>query len=817
MNKILTKVTALCVGLAMVAGVGVAVGSKKVSAAHADDTITFTTTNSEISTTGTNKSLTVDGVTLTFSNVSAVDASSIQNAKNATITSSEITGEIKSVKIYNCQTTSAKTDGAFTVYGGVSASAINTEIEAITGLSSTAVDKTIEFDSGFNYFKIVVGSARVLKHSQIDVVYGEGSSATLESIEVTGSMTKTAYTTAESWDPSGLVVTAHYDDSSSKTVTGSAEWTYSPAAPADGVTSVVATASYGDETASSSAQAVTVEVVVAPIVLNSSNWPVTATSTHTNVQQSTLDGIVYENVGGYKYSNQLSLNYAVDNYFGNRTAFSRNIKSIVVVYSTNVTSYVKMYEGSEPCTKTTLVTSSGTTTVTYTFSDTNPYFRLNMTTSTPKGTYCNISSITITLGSATNVVDLEDISVNGNTSSPVGVDFKSSLMLSPANANNKDTIAWSSSNTSVATVNASGVVTCLSAGSTTITATATDLVGVSASYVLTVFAATPIEKLYYMSADDAVDFNGVYVGFSTGTGPIFMNGEFGIVVFDSSKDVTSWTANETIVHITGTLAVYSGLYEVKNATYEVLESASDVATPVTYTVVGGETQFYESRKTYVSGTVTSVSGSWTSDTTVVVDVNGTPIQCFAKANAIDATTGAKIVADAEVTLTGFTGWHNGFQVAINGLIESADEYTAEEFAQYLIDLTDDVCQGYSEGDNNYDALVVVWNTLTNTEDPDQKSYPFLPAAEKTVLVGADADEGGTIVEQAIARYEHICSAYGLAQFIEGRAEIPVKGTYAPSYMSTIDSSSSITIIVIVAVASMTLLGVTLVLRKRKMN
>ena len=31
MNKILTKVTALCVGLAMVAGVGVAVGSKKAS------------------------------------------------------------------------------------------------------------------------------------------------------------------------------------------------------------------------------------------------------------------------------------------------------------------------------------------------------------------------------------------------------------------------------------------------------------------------------------------------------------------------------------------------------------------------------------------------------------------------------------------------------------------------------------------------------------------------------------------------------------------------------------------------------------------
>ena len=52
------------------------------------------------------------------------------------------------------------------------------------------------------------------------------SSKTLSSITITGSMTKTSYTTADSWDPTGLAVTGTYSDASSSDITASATFSY---------------------------------------------------------------------------------------------------------------------------------------------------------------------------------------------------------------------------------------------------------------------------------------------------------------------------------------------------------------------------------------------------------------------------------------------------------------------------------------------------------------------------------------------------------------------------------------------------------------
>ena len=83
----------------------------------------------------------------------------------------------------------------------------------------------------------------------------------LDSITVSGSMTKTAYTTNDTaWDPTGLTVTADYWYYEGADVTDEVEWTFAPAVPAEGVTSVVATASFEGETADSDAQVVTVTV-----------------------------------------------------------------------------------------------------------------------------------------------------------------------------------------------------------------------------------------------------------------------------------------------------------------------------------------------------------------------------------------------------------------------------------------------------------------------------------------------------------------------------------------------------------------------------
>ena len=105
MNKILTKVTALCVGLAMVAGVGVAIGSERASEAKADPaTETFShtaisgmATAAAASTSGTYSvfAITVDGIASSGYNASE----SVRVYKGASITISVSSGNITSATL----------------------------------------------------------------------------------------------------------------------------------------------------------------------------------------------------------------------------------------------------------------------------------------------------------------------------------------------------------------------------------------------------------------------------------------------------------------------------------------------------------------------------------------------------------------------------------------------------------------------------------------------------------------------------------------------------------------------------------------------
>ena len=72
-------------------------------------------------------------------------------------------------------------------------------------------------------------------------------SATLESIEVSGTPTKTEYETGEEFDPAGLVVTGTYDDESTADLTNAADWTFDPATfTSTSQTSVSVTATVGE-------------------------------------------------------------------------------------------------------------------------------------------------------------------------------------------------------------------------------------------------------------------------------------------------------------------------------------------------------------------------------------------------------------------------------------------------------------------------------------------------------------------------------------------------------------------------------------------
>lgn len=86
----------------------------------------------------------------------------------------------------------------------------------------------------------------------VKVVY-EGNSEpekTVKSLAITGEPAQTEYTEGETFSAEGLVVTATYDDASTAVVTDDATWSFEPATLAASTTSVTATATYNEKTAS---------------------------------------------------------------------------------------------------------------------------------------------------------------------------------------------------------------------------------------------------------------------------------------------------------------------------------------------------------------------------------------------------------------------------------------------------------------------------------------------------------------------------------------------------------------------------------------
>lgn len=85
----------------------------------------------------------------------------------------------------------------------------------------------------------------------VKIAYEKAAPAkTLTSIAITGEPAQTEYTEGETFSAEGLVVTATYDDASTAVVTDDATWSFEPATLAASTTSVTATATYNEKTAS---------------------------------------------------------------------------------------------------------------------------------------------------------------------------------------------------------------------------------------------------------------------------------------------------------------------------------------------------------------------------------------------------------------------------------------------------------------------------------------------------------------------------------------------------------------------------------------
>lgn len=93
--------------------------------------------------------------------------------------------------------------------------------------------------------------AGICEIKNVKIAYEKAAPAkTLTSIAITGEPAQTEYTEGETFSAEGLVVTATYDDASTAVVTDDATWSFEPATLAASTTSVTATATYNEKTAS---------------------------------------------------------------------------------------------------------------------------------------------------------------------------------------------------------------------------------------------------------------------------------------------------------------------------------------------------------------------------------------------------------------------------------------------------------------------------------------------------------------------------------------------------------------------------------------
>lgn len=335
--------------------------------------------------------------------------------------------------------------------------------------------------------------------------------------------------------------------------------------------------------------------------------------------------------------------------------------------------------------------------------------------------------------------------------------------------------------------------------------------------------SNPIKALYSKSGGAAVDVYGYYVGFLDGTGPVIMDGEYGIVIYDKEADVSSYVEKTTILHVTGSISIYKELYEIGSASITKVDSyAGELDAPVVYSTQGGETAEYASRLTTLTGKLTAVTtGSLdaepaASDIKMTFSVNSNDITVFykkaAQKSADMAALKAVLSTENEITVKGFTSWYTGFQIQMSDVVGEDPSYTAAIFAQDLLDQTDVVCAEYNPSTNpnvDRDALVAIWSDLASAD-----KYPTLPAAQKTILAEAEGDKTSVdVVEQAMARYDLLTAKYNLNNFINGRN--PSSGARGISLFGNTNTSIVVISCIVAASVSTLAAGLILTIKKRK--
>ncbi|HVQ97711.1 MAG TPA: Ig-like domain-containing protein, partial [Mycobacterium sp.] len=298
--------------------------------------------------------------------------------------------------------------------------------------------------------------------------------------------------------------------------------------------------------------------------------------------------------------------------------------------------------------------AAGSSTITAALSGVSGTARLAVTATAPA-----ISSIAVT-PSAPSVVA-------GNTKQ-----FTATATYSNGTTGNVTTsVAWTSSKTSVATINASGLATGIAAGASTITAA---LSGVSGTASLTVTGSAPtISSIAVTPGSPSIDAGSTQQFTATAT---YSNGTTGNVT--TSVTWTSAKTSVATINASGlATGVAAGTTTISAAHNGVTGSASLTVTAATVTSIAvtpnpanfasNATQQFTATATYSNGTTGNVTSSvtWTSSNTAAatIDSDGLASGVAAGATTITAAmnsvtgTSAATVSVATTSSVNIPTWH----------------------------------------------------------------------------------------------------------------------------------------------------------------
>lgn len=453
----------------------------------------------------------------------------------------------------------------------------------------------------------------------------------------------------------------------------------------------------------------------------------------------------------------------------------------------------------------------------------------NVTWSTSNSNVATVDDGNVTAlaaGQATITVTTED----GNKQATCDVTVKdkiglnkSSLSLSVGEcetliATSSGDVTWTSNDESIASVDSNGKVTALKNGTTTIKAQT------GSAYALctvTVFEFTnSIKECYGKSSGTSVsNVYGLYVGtVNNGDSSIIMNGKYGIMLYKTAAQ-SSWVENETYLKISSaTVTIYKNLYELKNSVVSTItdkdEIKNNIAPVVTYTITGNESTSdltVANRLSILNGVVTKQVSPTTFtknvDNTIQITINSKAISVFIKASAATEEVGnvisESLTESKTISIKGFTSFYNSFQVQFKNIIKVSEDYLAGDFADDLLELTNSICSSSTSKEHE---LSVVWVKLEG-----DNYYAKLAESEKTILANSEADEEGTNIEQAMARYDYIVAKYGFKNFITGRTILTSNNLFNSN------NENQIPIFIMVTVIGLSIIASIIVIRKREHN